>query len=113
MPRVSIPPYPIAGGVDDLDEDTPPIVPQFPGECSVKSSSAALVFFVFFLFLTYFLLGIFFIYISFFLIYFFITYFPQLHFQCYLKSPPYPPPPLSYPLIPIVFGPGVPLYWGI
>ncbi|XP_074847880.1 stromal interaction molecule 2 isoform X2 [Carettochelys insculpta] len=29
MPRVSIPPYPIAGGVDDLDEDTPPIVAQF------------------------------------------------------------------------------------
>ncbi|XP_064419538.1 stromal interaction molecule 2 isoform X2 [Latimeria chalumnae] len=28
MPRVSVPPYPIAGGVDDLDEDTPPIVPQ-------------------------------------------------------------------------------------
>lgn len=32
MPRVSIPPYPIAGGVDDLDEDTPPIVSQFPGK---------------------------------------------------------------------------------
>nr|XP_015200529.1 PREDICTED: stromal interaction molecule 2 isoform X2 [Lepisosteus oculatus] len=30
MPRVSVPPYPIAGGVDDLDEDTPPIIPQFP-----------------------------------------------------------------------------------
>lgn len=29
MPRVSVPPYPIAGGVDDLDEDTPPIIPQF------------------------------------------------------------------------------------
>ncbi|XP_072543717.1 stromal interaction molecule 2 [Salminus brasiliensis] len=29
MPRVSLPPYPIAGGVDDLDEDTPPIVSQF------------------------------------------------------------------------------------
>jgi hypothetical protein len=25
-------------------------------------------------------------------IYIFITYFPQLHFQCYPKSPPYPPP---------------------
>jgi hypothetical protein len=24
---------------------------------------------------------------------FFITHFPQLHFQCYPKSPPYPPPP--------------------
>jgi hypothetical protein len=31
---------------------------------------------------------------------FFITYFPQLHFQCYPKSPPYPPPPLPYPPIP-------------
>ncbi|XP_012995940.3 stromal interaction molecule 2 isoform X1 [Esox lucius] len=29
MPRVSVPPYPIAGGVDDLDEDAPPIIPQF------------------------------------------------------------------------------------
>ncbi|XP_041841945.1 stromal interaction molecule 2 isoform X4 [Melanotaenia boesemani] len=29
MPRMSVPPYPIAGGVDDLDEDTPPIIPQF------------------------------------------------------------------------------------
>ncbi|CAG04573.1 unnamed protein product, partial [Tetraodon nigroviridis] len=29
MPRVGVPPYPIAGGVDDLDEDTPPIIPQF------------------------------------------------------------------------------------
>eukprot|EP00062_Callorhinchus_milii_P004998 gi/632943998/ref/XP_007887261.1/ PREDICTED: stromal interaction molecule 2 isoform X1 [Callorhinchus milii] len=29
MPRTSVPPYPIAGGVDDLDEDTPPIIPQF------------------------------------------------------------------------------------
>lgn len=32
MPRVGVPPYPIAGGVDDLDEDTPPIIPQFPCE---------------------------------------------------------------------------------
>uniref|UniRef100_A0A9J7XN71 Stromal interaction molecule 2 n=1 Tax=Cyprinus carpio carpio TaxID=630221 RepID=A0A9J7XN71_CYPCA len=29
MPRMSVPPYPIAGGVDDLDEDMPPIIPQF------------------------------------------------------------------------------------
>uniref|UniRef100_A0A8C5ANM1 Stromal interaction molecule 2 n=1 Tax=Gadus morhua TaxID=8049 RepID=A0A8C5ANM1_GADMO len=29
MPRVSVPPYPIAGGVDDLDEDTPPMMSQF------------------------------------------------------------------------------------
>jgi hypothetical protein len=34
--------------------------------------------------------------ILFFLI-FFITYFPQLHFQCYPKSPPYPPPPTPLP----------------
>uniref|UniRef100_A0A3B3ZYQ4 Uncharacterized protein n=1 Tax=Periophthalmus magnuspinnatus TaxID=409849 RepID=A0A3B3ZYQ4_9GOBI len=32
MPRVSVPPYPIAGGVDDLDEDTPPIIQQFTCE---------------------------------------------------------------------------------
>jgi hypothetical protein len=31
------------------------------------------------------------IFFSFFL---FFTYFPQLHFQCYPKSPPYPPTPL-------------------
>ena len=29
---------------------------------------------------------------SFFLLIFFIRYFPRLHFQCYLKSPTYPPP---------------------
>uniref|UniRef100_A0A673W7J4 Stromal interaction molecule 2 n=1 Tax=Salmo trutta TaxID=8032 RepID=A0A673W7J4_SALTR len=33
MPRVSVPPYPIAGGVDDLDEDTPPIIPQLTCKC--------------------------------------------------------------------------------
>jgi hypothetical protein len=32
--------------------------------------------------------------------FFFITYFPQLHFQCYPKSPPHPPP-LPYPPISI------------
>jgi hypothetical protein len=31
---------------------------------------------------------------------FFTGYFPHLHFQCYLKSPPYPPPPLPYPPTP-------------
>ena len=42
----------------------------------------------------------------------FITYFPQLHFQCYPKSPPCPPP--HFPTHPFpLFGPGVPLYWGI
>jgi hypothetical protein len=37
---------------------------------------------------------------SFFFI-FFITYFPQLHFQCYPKSPPYPPP--HFPTHPFPF----------
>ncbi|XP_071470309.1 stromal interaction molecule 2 isoform X5 [Marmota flaviventris] len=41
MPRVSIPPYPIAGGVDDLDEDTPPIVSQFPGTMAKPVGSLA------------------------------------------------------------------------
>jgi D-alanyl-lipoteichoic acid acyltransferase DltB (MBOAT superfamily) len=31
-----------------------------------------------------------------FLSFFFIRYFPQLHFQCYPKSPPNPPPLLPY-----------------
>ena len=31
---------------------------------------------------------------------FFIRYFLHLHFQCYPKSPPYPPPPLPYPPTP-------------
>jgi hypothetical protein len=43
-----------------------------------------------------------------FLIILFFRYFPHLHFQCYPKSPPYPPTHLS-PLI----GPDIPLYWGI
>jgi hypothetical protein len=43
---------------------------------------------------------------------FFIRYLPHLHFQCYPKRPPYPPShPPSHPLP--LFGPGVPLYWGI
>uniref|UniRef100_A0A8C8VKL5 Stromal interaction molecule 2 n=1 Tax=Pelusios castaneus TaxID=367368 RepID=A0A8C8VKL5_9SAUR len=41
MPRVSIPPYPIAGGVDDLDEDTPPIVAQFHGSTIKPPSTLA------------------------------------------------------------------------
>ncbi|KAM4714468.1 stromal interaction molecule 2 isoform 3-T4 [Anableps anableps] len=36
MPRVSVPPYPIAGGVDDLDEDTPPIIPQFSSATLIR-----------------------------------------------------------------------------
>ncbi|KAM6909024.1 stromal interaction molecule 2 [Xenentodon cancila] len=36
MPRVSVPPYPIAGGVDDLDEDTPPIMPQFSSATLIR-----------------------------------------------------------------------------
>ncbi|XP_047450132.1 stromal interaction molecule 2 isoform X2 [Mugil cephalus] len=38
MPRVSVPPYPIAGGVDDLDEDTPPIIPQFTTTTMIRPS---------------------------------------------------------------------------
>ncbi|XP_062300513.1 stromal interaction molecule 2 [Scomber scombrus] len=38
MPRVSVPPYPIAGGVDDLDEDTPPIIPQFTTTTLIRPS---------------------------------------------------------------------------
>jgi hypothetical protein len=29
------------------------------------------------------------------------------------QKSPIPSPPLPYPLIPIIFGPGIPLYWGI
>jgi hypothetical protein len=44
---------------------------------------------------------------------FFIRYLAHLHFQWYTKSPPYPPTPHS-PTHPLpLFGPGVPLYWGI
>ena len=44
---------------------------------------------------------------------FFIRYLAHLHFQCYTKSPPYPPTPHS-PNRPLpLFGPGVPLFWGI
>ncbi|XP_056298580.1 stromal interaction molecule 2 isoform X2 [Pseudoliparis swirei] len=38
MPRVSVPPYPIASGVDDLDEDTPPIIPQFTTATLIRPS---------------------------------------------------------------------------
>jgi hypothetical protein len=34
---------------------------------------------------------------AFFKIFFIIMYFPQLHLECYPKSPPYPPPPTSLP----------------
>lgn len=36
MPRMSVPPYPIAGGVDDLDEDTPPIIQQFTSPAMMR-----------------------------------------------------------------------------
>ncbi|CAL8385616.1 unnamed protein product [Arctogadus glacialis] len=36
MPRVSVPPYPIAGGVDDLDEDTPPMMSQFTSSSMIR-----------------------------------------------------------------------------
>jgi hypothetical protein len=43
---------------------------------------------------------------------FLIRYFPHLHFQCYPKSPPYQPPQSPTHPLPL-FGPGVPLYWGV
>jgi hypothetical protein len=45
-------------------------------------------------------------------LFFLIRYFPRLHFQCYPKSPPYPPPQSPTHPLPL-FGPGVSLYWGI
>jgi hypothetical protein len=45
-------------------------------------------------------------------LFFLIRYFPRLHFQCYPKGPPYPPPQSPTHPLPL-FGPGVPLYWGI
>jgi hypothetical protein len=45
-------------------------------------------------------------------LFFLIRYFLHLHFQCYPKSPPYPPP--NSPTHPLpLFGPGIPLYRGI
>jgi hypothetical protein len=44
--------------------------------------------------------------------FFLIRYFPHLHFQCYPKGPPYPPPQSPTHPLPL-FGPGVLLYWGI
>jgi hypothetical protein len=46
------------------------------------------------------------------ILFFLIRHFPHLHFQCYPKSPPYPPPQSPTHPLPL-FGPGVPLYWGI
>ena len=43
---------------------------------------------------------------------FFIRYLAHLHFQCYTKSPPYPPTPTPLPTHSPPFGPGVPLYRG-
>jgi hypothetical protein len=44
-----------------------------------------------------------------FLFYFFIRYLFHLHFQCYPKSPPCPPPNSPTHPLPLL-GPGVPLY---
>jgi hypothetical protein len=49
-------------------------------------------------------------YLRFFFFPFFIRYLAHLHFQCYTKSPPYPPTPHA-PTHPLpLFGPGVTLY---
>jgi hypothetical protein len=50
---------------------------------------------------------------NFFIFNIFITYFPQLHFQCYPKSPPYTSPHFPTHPFTFFFGPGVHLYWGI
>ena len=42
---------------------------------------------------------------------YFIRYFPHLHFQSYPKSPPNPAHSPTHSLL--LFGPGIPLYWGI
>jgi hypothetical protein len=42
---------------------------------------------------------------------FFIRYLAHLHLQCYTKSPHTPPHSPTHPLP--LFGPGIPLYWGI
>jgi hypothetical protein len=55
-------------------------------------------------------IGVWLYWVSFFTI--FIRYLARLHFQCYLKSPPYPPTPTPLHPLPL-FGPGVPLYWDI
>jgi hypothetical protein len=74
---------------------------------ATRVSSTAFRNFIFCLFIfiylfIYLVYGAIFIYLFIYLfIYIFITYLPQLHFQCYPKSPPYPPPPLPYPPIPI------------
>jgi hypothetical protein len=49
--------------------------------------------------------------LGFFIIIIFIRYFPHLHFQCYPKRPHTPPHSPTHPLL--LFGPGIPLYWGI
>jgi hypothetical protein len=47
------------------------------------------------------------------LFFFFLIRYFHLHFQCYPKSPRYPPLPYS-PTHPLpLLGPGFPLYWGI
>jgi hypothetical protein len=45
-------------------------------------------------------------------LFFLIRYFSHLHFQCYPKGLPYPPPQSPTHPLPL-FSPGVPLYWGI
>jgi hypothetical protein len=44
---------------------------------------------------------------------FFYYIFSSITFPMLSQKSPIPSPTLPYPLIPIFFGPGVPLYWGI
>jgi hypothetical protein len=61
----------------------------------------------FLFFFSFFFLLLFFVFFS-----IFIRYLAHLHFQCYTKSPPIAPPHSPTHPLPL-FGPGVPLYWGI
>jgi hypothetical protein len=88
-----------------------------PTEPSFQPSAFILLFTIYsalYLHSSIYLPTFFFLFFCFVFINFFIRYFPHLHFQCYPKSPPYPPPPTPLPTHPLpLFGPGVPLYWGI
>jgi hypothetical protein len=44
---------------------------------------------------------------------FFYYIFSSITFPMLSQKSPIPSPTLPYPLIPIFFGPGIPLYWGI
>jgi hypothetical protein len=53
------------------------------------------------------------LFIYLFILYNFYYIFSSITFPVLSQKSPIPFPPLPYPLIPIFFGPGIPLYWGI